>query len=853
MTRARLLPLTCLFLAVCTPPAPVPTQNDTTDDTDGTTPAAPIVPPGAAVGTSTVSGKIVLAGVSDASQIAVTLAGPTVASALTAADGTYKFSALANGTYVLNVTVSDSLERTRTVGFVLNDTQMVPDITFTVVGTLTGQATRTGATDHSGTVVMLLGTAAQAVTDAAGSYRFDNVPLGARTLLASYPGFDNGTVMATLTRGTTAAPAIALTATTIPAPPMATISGRVTLPGVASSSSIQVSLIGAGTSPVNAAVDGSYTLMAPAGTYRLVADAPNYAHKDMGNVTITAGETLMMPPQSMTFYTGKADYFLIPVPQTNNSRGLWAAGLVTFPPSGTPPIALVDTTEGTQTTFWSGPSPNGQGIVFSKTSKWAAFTVTQGGVTSLFWLNTQTKRLTKAPWNMNIMNFNFTNDENALTVTLGSSVVGIVNMAAYEAGTANAARTISTAGMVDDFGTAQAELLADDKIAIRDGTNLVIGTFNTGAPNITFALGVSGVTGEMTPFGFSPVLGAQPHRSVIVAHGCSTTCNVAVLKTNGTFASLAPTASTPTTLSAGTNSQCQQTGANWIPCNVTGGTGALFHTSGAVISANTPYPSLASSFAISEASSFIAYDSAADVHCVEPLTIGNNLSCPSVVVVAPTGGSFAASWIDDSHYIGYDSTNEHVYLQTVPSGSVTGESAATGTFSTSEHLAYWKKPGVDTWRATARGVSVFDVPFTPAPTGITGVTGLSGVRMLFVENNAGDWSVLGGDSVNRDVFSVRYHTGMTATFEQMCVAPGGVSDASFLATSADSPYTPSSSPLGDPVSRVVVHASSQLINLVEPGLSAQYVASVPMLDGRNVIIALVPNYLSPLTLFSLQP
>jgi len=188
----------------------------------------------ATVADSAISGKVVLTGATDASGVVVTAVGPSTGSAQTAADGTFKIASLAPGNYLVSADVSDSLERTQSTYLAVVTDAVASTLTFTLVGTLSGTAQRTGSSDPSNIFIRVLGTDLGAVTDSAGNYQISGVQLGAATVSASATGFLTATANITAARGNTTVPA--LTLAPVAAAPTATLTVNVAGAGLVSSS-----------------------------------------------------------------------------------------------------------------------------------------------------------------------------------------------------------------------------------------------------------------------------------------------------------------------------------------------------------------------------------------------------------------------------------------------------------------------------------------------------------------------------------------------------------------------------------------------------------------------------------------
>ncbi|MCC6806376.1 MAG: hypothetical protein IT381_03040 [Deltaproteobacteria bacterium] len=256
------------------------------------------------MGTASLSGKVILAGVSDASGVVVTLTGPATRVALSAADGTYSFAALPGGFYQVTAEVADSLERRQVTALSLADAGMATaaDLKLTITGWLTGHVVEAGGGDLAGATVALLGTNQVATTDLGGLFVLRDIVLGNVTVSASLPGHVSTTAAATIGRG--AAANAMLTLDRVPAT-LGTVQGRVSYFGHNDSSSITLRLIGGASA--SAATNGDYTLADAPGTYELVADAPTFPRNKLGTVTLVAGATIDVGTHDMSLYRRVAD------------------------------------------------------------------------------------------------------------------------------------------------------------------------------------------------------------------------------------------------------------------------------------------------------------------------------------------------------------------------------------------------------------------------------------------------------------------------------------------------------------------------------------------------------------------
>jgi len=130
-----------------------------------------------------ITGTVTLQGAPDNSGVVVNLTGTANKTTVTASDGSYSFDSLYNGPYRITAIAPEGyFPASQYVDTVVSD-NWVSGINFTFVpilpGTISGQVTLEGQTDHSGVLVQVLNQPGkQALTNASGNYQIDSVMPG---------------------------------------------------------------------------------------------------------------------------------------------------------------------------------------------------------------------------------------------------------------------------------------------------------------------------------------------------------------------------------------------------------------------------------------------------------------------------------------------------------------------------------------------------------------------------------------------------------------------------------------------------------------------------------------------------
>jgi hypothetical protein len=111
---------------------------------------------------------------------------------LTDESGSFRFNELVAGDYLVRTNARNHLSGLNEVGipeyFAAAETTFV-DIDLVPTGTFTGNVTLQNETNHSGSLVYVLGSSNVAVTDSSGNYAITDVPVGTHSVQAGHPGW----------------------------------------------------------------------------------------------------------------------------------------------------------------------------------------------------------------------------------------------------------------------------------------------------------------------------------------------------------------------------------------------------------------------------------------------------------------------------------------------------------------------------------------------------------------------------------------------------------------------------------------------------------------------------------------
>jgi Tol biopolymer transport system component len=260
-----------------------------------------------------ISGKVVLAGVTDASGIAIALVGPSTATTTTAADGSFTLGSLAAGSYLVSATAPSTDEGTAWTAVSVDGSNAASaELHLSPYGTLTGKATFAGATSGDAGITVLVPATDRAVaTDDTGAFTLERVHAGTHDVIASAPGWKSALDKAVVVawKQTVSIPDLSLAKNVAGA---GTITGKATFAGESKSSGIAITVSGAATSGGTITDDaGTWTLGGLAdGTYAVVAAASSTVEGTFtSTVSIKGGGTVTASPFVFTpagEITGKA-------------------------------------------------------------------------------------------------------------------------------------------------------------------------------------------------------------------------------------------------------------------------------------------------------------------------------------------------------------------------------------------------------------------------------------------------------------------------------------------------------------------------------------------------------------------
>lgn len=397
--------------------ADVEEQTATTTITQGKASPEPVLSFRAS--TAKVTGRVVLADGSEASDLTVVAVGPETRSARTATDGSFTFEGLKTGGYVVSVEAKDTKEGRVSVGVNASGAAPAIELRLTPVGRIGGAVTY-NSMPAAGVPVMVTGTSLSAVTDAQGRFFLEGVPTGMQALLArvgSEPFFRSATATVTIVRG--ANPDQALTLTDDP-PRTGTVTGVITFHGPRSPRDITISAPGT-SATAQPAVNGAYSLTLPVGVWDVVANAPLHPQKLLGRVTVVAGQSQALVGQELSWYRP------IWVSSTNITGGPTAVGfsltspdtlswgLITFS-DGSERLALGNHQTGELRILATGSASS---ATLSRNAKYVAWAIG----TTAFVYEVATGAITPYWANTSITTLEFSTDESALFIVRTGSTL----------------------------------------------------------------------------------------------------------------------------------------------------------------------------------------------------------------------------------------------------------------------------------------------------------------------------------------------------------------------------------------------------------------------------------------------
>jgi len=221
--------------------------------------------------------------------ITVSLSTATPTTTTTSQDGSFSFTDVPVGVYSL--TASKAGFRTAQVPYLAvlpgENTAVDPVVLTALRGALSGVARRqdAAADGHLGIVVEVVGAGQSSVTNAAGEWTVDNLPLAQFTVRATAEGYHEATRadVSVVADAVTAVPDLVL------APNPGSITGTVTLEGLAEPDLDIAEVVAAGQT-VPCGSDGAFEVLdVSAGVHTLLARAPGYASVDLV-VLVAPGE-----------------------------------------------------------------------------------------------------------------------------------------------------------------------------------------------------------------------------------------------------------------------------------------------------------------------------------------------------------------------------------------------------------------------------------------------------------------------------------------------------------------------------------------------------------------------------------
>jgi hypothetical protein len=228
-------------------------------------------------GSSTITGKVALAGQQVPSGTVVILAGPASAQAVADTSGAYTAAKLPKGTYAVLAQLPSTVEGEQVVEVTVEDgkTATAPTLNFTPLGQITGIATLGQATGNAGIVITVANSSLVTVTDDSGHFTLSNVPSGTHDITASLNGYTAASKTGLAVPYKTAVDAGTLTLVKGNGSGAGSISGKVTVPSSVSVAQIVLTLTGPVTQSSHPQADGSFTFSnLPDGAYLVTAAGP---------------------------------------------------------------------------------------------------------------------------------------------------------------------------------------------------------------------------------------------------------------------------------------------------------------------------------------------------------------------------------------------------------------------------------------------------------------------------------------------------------------------------------------------------------------------------------------------------
>jgi hypothetical protein len=254
--------------------------------------------------TGTITGTISQTGTISGATVQLLLGSTQIATANVGTNGSYTFSSVANGTYMLQPSESGFTFSPTTQSATVNgNTVTVSAFTATATtGTITGSITQTG-TISGATVQLLQGSTQIAAANVGtnGSYTFSNVANGTYTLQPSEAGFTFSPAMQNVTVNGNTVTAQTFTATAA----TGTITGSISQTGTISGATVQLLQGSTQITTATVGTNGSYTFSNVAnGTYTLQPSESGFTFSPATQSATVNGNTVTAPVFTATAPTG---------------------------------------------------------------------------------------------------------------------------------------------------------------------------------------------------------------------------------------------------------------------------------------------------------------------------------------------------------------------------------------------------------------------------------------------------------------------------------------------------------------------------------------------------------------------
>ncbi len=236
----------------------------------------------------------------------------------TRVDGGFTLPGVPAGTHVVTATKDAFVTAASTPTTVAaGATATVPSLFLAIAtGHLEGQVTLLGRNDHAGIYVVVRDTPYAAFTTPSGAWRFNDLPVGQYTIVASYIGFATRAVPDVVVARdvTTAAPNIALTADP------ARIRGTVVLEALGPTAGVTLAIAGTDATATTDAAGGFELGGLAPGTWTVTASFDQ--HDPVGATTsVAAGGDATLP--ELTLFRSRGDLEgVVDLPGTNDDSGV---------------------------------------------------------------------------------------------------------------------------------------------------------------------------------------------------------------------------------------------------------------------------------------------------------------------------------------------------------------------------------------------------------------------------------------------------------------------------------------------------------------------------------------------------